>query len=197
MDRDTYLGLSGDSTLDTIGVYLEPGHPQRAALVAAILRLAAAQGFPAQVREELRRGIRGVFDATFAVTRSLRLLAVITAFLGITGALLTLFTERRREFGIFRALGFSSAQAVGVTLFEGLGLGPASFALSAVAGTAVAVLLIRMINLRSFHWTVFFHADWETCAAAAALAIGASLAAAAYPAWLVWRTYSQIQLREE
>ncbi len=131
------------------------------------------------------------------MTRSLRLLAVITAFFGIAGALLTLFTERRREFGVLRALGFSSGQVVGVTLLEGLGLGLASFALSAVAGTVVAVLLIRVINLRSFHWTVFFHPAWETYGVAAALAVAASLAAAAYPAWLVWRTYPQIQLREE
>ena len=197
MDRATYLGLSGDHTINTLGVYLEPGHPQRDATGAAILRLAAERGFWVQRREELHRGIREVFDATFAVTRSLRLLAVITAFFGIAGALLTLFTERRREFGIFRALGFSSGQVVGVTFLEGLGLGLASFALSAVSGTVVAVLLIRVINLRSFHWTVFFHPAWETYAVAAALAVGASLAAAAYPAWLVRRTYPQIQLREE
>jgi putative ABC transport system permease protein len=197
MDRGTYLELSGDRTINTVGVYLDPGHPQRAATAAAIQRLAQEQGFPVQLREVLHRGIREVFDATFAVTRSLRLLAVITAFFGIAGALLTLFTERRREFGVFRALGFSSGQVVGVTLLEGLGLGLASFALSAVAGTVVALLLIRVINLRSFHWTVFFQPAWQTYAVAAALAVAASIAAAAYPAWLVRRTYPQIQLRDE
>ena len=197
MDRGTYLGLSGDRTINTVGVYLEPAHPQRDVTAAAVQRLAREQGFPAQRRADLHRGIREVFDATFAVTRSLRLLAVVTAFFGIAGALLTLFTERRREFGVFRALGFSPAQVVGMTFLEGLGLGLASFALSAAVGTLVAVLLIRVINLRSFHWTVFFHPAGETYAAAAALAIAASLAAAAYPAWLVWRTYPQIQLREE
>lgn len=197
MDRDVYVGLSGDRTLNTIGVYLEPGHPQRDATAAAVLRLAGEHGHPAQRREDLHRGIRAVFEATFAVTRSLRLLAVITAFFGIAGALLTLFTERRREFGVFRALGFSSGQVVGVTFLEGLGLGLASLALSTVSGTVVAVLLIRVINLRSFHWTVFFHPAWGAYAVAAALAVGASLAAAAYPAWLVRRTYPQLQLRDE
>ena len=197
MDRGTYLELSGDRTVNTVGVYLEPGHPTPAATVAAVQRLAGGLGLPVQVREELHRGIRAVFDATFAVTRSLRLLAVITAFFGIAGALLTLFTERRREFGVLRALGFSSGQVVGVTFLEGLGLGLASFALSAVAGTIVAVLLIRVINLRSFHWTVFFHPAWGAYGVAAALAVVASLAAAAYPAWLLWRTYPLIQLRDE
>jgi putative ABC transport system permease protein len=197
MDRAAWLGLSGDRTVNTVGAWLDPGHPAREATAAAIERLAAAQGYPAQRRERLHRGIREVFEATFAVTRSLRALAVVTAFFGIAGALLTLFTERRREFGVFRALGFSSSQVAGVTLLEGVGLGLASFALSAVSGTVVAVLLIRVINLRSFHWTVFFHPAWATYALAAAIAVGASLAAAAYPAWLVHRTYPQIQLREE
>ena len=134
MDRATYLGLSGDPSVNTVGVYLEPGSPQRAATTAAVRSLAAERGYPVQLREELHRGIREVFDATFAVTRSLRLLAVVTAFFGIAGALLTLFTERRREYGVFRALGFSSGQVVGVTLLEGLGLGLASFALSARLG---------------------------------------------------------------
>jgi len=197
MDREIWFGLSGDRTVNTVGAWLEPGHPAREATAAAIERLAAAQGYPAQRREGLHRGIRDVFEATFAVTRSLRALAVVTAFFGIAGALLTLFTERRREFGVLRALGFSSGQVAAVTLLEGLGLGLASFALSVVSGTVVAVLLIRVINLRSFHWTVFHHPAWEAYAIAAAIAVGASLAAASYPAWLVHRTYPQIQLREE
>jgi putative ABC transport system permease protein len=197
MDRETWYGLSGDRTVNTVGAWLDPGHPGREATASAIERLAAARGYPAQRREGLHRGIRDVFEATFAVTRSLRALAVVTAFFGIAGALLTLFTERRREFGVLRALGFSSGQVAAVTLLEGLGLGLASFALSVVSGTVVAVLLIRVINLRSFHWTIFYHPAWGAYAVAAAIAVGASLAAASYPAWLVHRTYPQIQLREE
>jgi putative ABC transport system permease protein len=197
MDRAVYRELSGDSSVNTIGVYLRPGQARRAGTAAQVTELAAARGYPAQGREQLHRAIREVFDATFAVTRSLRLLAIVTAFFGIAGALLTLSTERRREFGIFRALGFSSGQVAGLTLLEGLGLGLASFALSAVAGTVVAVLLIRVINLRSFHWTVAFHPAWDAYAIAAAVAAGASLAAAAYPAWVVRRTYPQLQLRDE
>ncbi|HEY6000756.1 MAG TPA: ABC transporter permease, partial [bacterium] len=196
MDRAVYFELAGDRTVNTVGVFLGPG-PAGDAAVQEVERRAAAEGYPVQRRAQLHRAIRAVFDATFAVTRSLRLLAVVTAFFGVAGALLTLFTERRREFGIFRALGFSSGQAVGVTFLEGIGLGAASFALSAVVGTVVAALLIRVINLRSFHWTVFFHPAWESYALAAAVAVGASLGAAAYPAWLVHRTYPQIQLREE
>ena len=54
-------------------------------------------------------------------------------------------------------------------------------------GTVLSLLLIRVINLRSFNWTVFFHFSWEPYLLAAATAILASVGAAAYPIWRVYR----------
>jgi len=148
-------------------------------------------------RDQLHGNILNVFDSTFAVTRSMRILAIVVAFFGIAGALLTLFMERQREFGIYRALGFSTRQVAGMTLMEGLGMGIVSFLLSTGVGTALALLLIRVINLRSFNWTIFFYFAPEPYLLAAATAILASLGAAAYPIWKVYRTYPQMQIREE
>jgi putative ABC transport system permease protein len=84
-----------------------------------------------------------------------------------------------------------------MTLLEGLGMGGVSFVLSTVAGTVLAWLLIRVINLRSFNWTIFYHPAIEPYLITAATAIVASLGAAAYPIWKVCRTYPQMQIREE
>ena len=138
-----------------------------------------------------------MFDATFAVTRSMRLLAVVVAFFGIAGALLTLYLERRREFGVYRALGFSTEQVAGMTLLEGLAMGAVSLLVAVALGSVLSLVLIRVINLRSFHWTVFFHFAWGPYLTAAATAFAASAGAAAYPVWKVWRSYPQMQLREE
>jgi putative ABC transport system permease protein len=105
--------------------------------------------------------------------------------------------ERQREFGIYRALGFSTRQVAGMTLMEGLGMGLVSFLLSIGVGTALALMLIQVINLRSFNWTIFFYPDWDPYLLSAATAILASLGAAAYPIWKVYRTYPQMQIREE
>ena len=43
---------------------------------------------------------------------------------------MTLFIERQREFGIYRALGFSTRQVAAMTLMEGLGMGLVSFLMS-------------------------------------------------------------------
>jgi len=80
---------------------------------------------------------------------------------------------------------------------EGLGMGLASFLLSIGVGTALAWVLIRVINLKSFNWTIFFYLDASPYLMAAAIAVLASLGAALYPIWKVYRTYPQMQIREE
>ena len=197
MDRSTYLRIFEDHTINSVAVFIDPDNPRRPELLQKVKRRAESLGLPVATRDQLHGSILSVFDSTFAVTRSMRILAIIVAFFGIAGALLTLFMERQREFGIYRALGFSTRQVAGMTLMEGLGMGIISFLLSTGVGTVLSLLLIRVINLRSFNWTIFFHFSWEPYLLAAATAILASLGAAAYPIWKVYRTYPQMQIREE
>lgn len=197
MDRSTYLRIFDDHTINTLGVFVDADNPRRREILDEVKQRAIDRGLPVFTRDQLWRNILSVFDSTFAVTRSMRLLAIVVAFFGIAGALLTLYMERQKEFGIYRALGFSTRQVAGMTLMEGLGMGLVSFLLSIGGGTALAWILIRVINLRSFHWTVFYYLTWEPYLLAAATAVLASLGAAVYPIWKVYRTYPQMQIREE
>ena len=197
MDRITFLNTFGDRTLNNIGIFIDPDNPRRAELLQEVRRRAAARGIPVLTGAQLHENILEVFDTTFAITRSMRAIAIIVAFFGIAGALLTLFIERSREFGIYRALGFSTGQVAKMTLMEGLGMGLVSFLLSIIIGTILAVLLIKVINLRSFNWTIFYFHAWKPYLLTGVTAIVASIGAAAYPIWRVYRTYPQIQIREE
>lgn len=197
MDRSTYLRHFGDRTINSLGIFMDADNPHRQEILEEVKNRARSRGLPVSTRQELHDSILTVFDSTFAVTRSMRILAIVVAFFGIAGALLTLFMERQREFGIYRALGFSTPQVAGMTLMEGLGMGWVSFLLSIPVGTALAFILIKVINLRSFHWTIFFYPSWDPYLLAAATATLASLGAAAYPIWKVCRTYPQMQIREE
>ncbi len=197
MDRSTFLRVFGDHTINSLAAFIEPDNPRRLELIQQITKRAEALGLPVQTQSELRASILKVFDNTFAVTRSMRALAIVVAFFGIAGALLTLFMERRRDFGIYRALGFSTGQIAAMTLLEGLGMGAVSYLLSIGVGTVLAVLLIDVINLRSFNWTIFFYPEPGPYLWTAITALVASLGAAAYPIWKVCRTYPQMQIREE
>ncbi len=197
MDRSTYIKMFGDRTINSLGIFMNPDNPRRDKLLAEVRRKAQERNLPVLTKEQLQGNILALFDNTFAVTRSMRLLAIIVAFFGITGALLTLFLERRRDFGIYRALGFSTSQIGIMTVLEGLGMGLVSFLLSTVGGTALAIMLIKVINLRSFNWTIFYYPEWQPYVMTGIVAICASLGAALYPLWKVCRTYPQMQIREE
>ena len=197
MDRSFFLKTFGDRTLNNIGIFIDPENPRRTELLQEIRKRAEAKGLPVLTGSQLHENILEVFDTTFAITRSMRAIAIIVAFFGIAGALLTLFIERSREFGIYRALGFSTEQVAKMTLMEGLGMGIVSFLLSMAAGTTLAILLIKVINIRSFNWTIFYYPAWQPYLLTGVTAILASIGAAAYPIWKVYRTYPQIQIREE
>ena len=123
MDRGTYIGLYGDRTINSIAVFIDPAEPRRKQILDDVRGRALSRGLPAFTREQFHSNILEVFDSTFAVTRSMRVIAIVIAFFGITGALMTLFIERQRDFGILRALGFSTGQVAGMTLLEAIGMG--------------------------------------------------------------------------
>ena len=197
MDRNTYISLFDDRTINSISVFIAPDNPHRQEIASRLHKMAMERGLPVFSREQLHSNVLQVFDSTFSVTRSMKIMTVIIAFFGIAGALMTLFIERRRDFGILRSLGFSTGQVSGMTLLEALGMGFLSFLLSAFVGTVFAFILIKVINLRSFNWTIFFYPHWQPYVTAAATAILASTAAALYPIWKVKKTYPHIQMREE
>ena len=197
MDRSTYFRIYHDRAISTLGIFVNRQYPHGKELLAELRQRAIQRGLPVFTRDQLWGNILAVFDSTFAVTRSMQMLSIIVAFFGIAGALMTLFIERQREFGIYRALGFSSHQVAGITLMEGLGMGLMSFLMSIVVGALLAWVLIRVINLHSFNWTIFFHPAWEPYLVAFATAVLASMGAALYPIWKVYKTYPQMQIREE
>jgi putative ABC transport system permease protein len=197
MDRSTFIKTFGDRTINDVSVFIDPENPRRQELLQEVRRRAEARGFPVHTREQFYKTILDVFDTTFAITRSMRAIAIIVAVFCICGALLTLFIERSKEFGIYRALGFSTVEVAKMTLMEGLGMGIVSFLMSLAVGTSLAFLLIKVINLRSFNWTIFYYPEWQPYVLTGVTAILASLGAAAYPFWKVFRTYPQIQIREE
>ncbi len=197
MDRSTYLKLFRDRTINSLGIFIDETNPDRAGTIDEVKRRARSYGLPFATREEFHKRILDIFDSTFAVTRSMRILAVIVAFFGIAGALMTLFVERQKEFGIYRALGFTTGDVARMTVAESLGMGLISFFMSTLVGTAFAFILIKVINLQSFNWTIFYYFTIQPYLVTALTALAASIAAAAYPVWSVFRKYPVMQIREE
>jgi putative ABC transport system permease protein len=197
IDRSLYLSLFNDRTINSLGVFIDAPEPEKGRVMEKTRQLSRKYGLPFSTREQFHGRILGIFDSTFAVTRSMRIIAVIVAFFGIAGALMTLFVERQKEFGIYRALGFTTGDVAKITIAESVGLGLISFFMSTVVGTIFAFILIRVINRQSFNWTIFYHLTAQPYLVTFLAAIAASIAACAYPLWSVVRKYPIMQIREE
>jgi putative ABC transport system permease protein len=138
-----------------------------------------------------------IFDRTFAITRVLRLLALLVAFLGIVSALLALQLERAKEMATLRAIGLTPREVFAEVLLETGLLGAISGLLALPLGALLASLLVHVINKRSFGWSLELAIAPESLLAALALAIGAALVSGLYPAWRMARAAPARALREE
>ncbi len=141
----------------------------------------------ARSNRDLREASLTIFDRTFRITGILRLLAVVVAVTGIVSALMALMLERAREYAILRAVGHTPRQ-LGIQVLGESGLtGLAAGLLALPIGLALCVMLIRVINLRSFGWSMQTVIDPVLVAQSMGLAIVAALAAGLYPAWRLSR----------
>src|SRR5690606_9896183 len=112
-------------------------------------------------------------------------------------ALMALQLERAREFAVLRAEGLTPGQVWQyVTLQTGV-MGLAAGFLSVPLGIVLALVLIYVINRRSFGWTLQFEVGPEVLLQALVLALLAAVLAGIYPSWRMARANPAHALREE
>ena len=104
----------------------------------------------------LRREVLRIFDSTFTITYALEIIAVVVAMLGVGATLLTLVLERRHELSMLRLIGATRRQVVRVVVIEAALIGGASQAIGLVVGLALSLILVYVINVQSFGWTIQF-----------------------------------------
>jgi putative ABC transport system permease protein len=156
-------------------------------------------------REELlvssNRGLRQnaleVFDRTFSITVALQLLATIVAFIGILSTLMSLQLERMREIGVLRSTGMTRRQLWKLSLLETGLVGSTAGLLAMPTGFVLALVLIYIINLRSFGWTLEMTLQPMEFVQAFLVALAAALLAGLYPAWKMGQTQPAEALRAE
>ena len=98
-----------------------------------------------------------IFDSTFTITYALELIAILIAGLGVVSTLITLIYERQRDIALLSLIGASPAQIRRTIIIEALLIGAVSQLLGILIGLVMAVVLIYVINVQSFAWTIQFH----------------------------------------
>jgi putative ABC transport system permease protein len=138
-----------------------------------------------------------VFDRTFAITGALQLLATVVAFIGVLSALLSLQLDKQRQLGILRAVGLTARQLWGLVMLETGLMGTVAGLLSMPTGYALSLILIYIINRRSFGWTLQMQVEPAPFIEALTVAIIAALLAGVYPAYRMGKMVTAEALRYE
>ena len=198
LPRPIYAALWDDPGVSSIGVLL--GRDADADAVSARTDAVLA-GLDQPVTMQTNRAIRElsleIFDRTFTITKVLRLLAVGVAFVGILSALMALELERAKDYAVLRATGMTRGQLRKLILLQTSAMGIAAGLLAIPLGLAMGALLIQVINLRSFGWTMPMHVTADTLLAGVLLAWVAAVIAGLYPALRAARAEPAQALREE
>lgn len=183
MADGTYREWWDDSAISALALFVEPGADVDAVVNNIQRALAGQTELLVRSNRGMRQNALEIFDRTFAITVALQLLATLVAFIGILSTLMSLQLERRREIGVLRANGMTRRQLWRMTLWETGLIGSSAGLLAMPTGILLALILIYIINLRSFGWTLELQLRPEYFLQAFAVALGAALLAGIYPAW--------------
>jgi putative ABC transport system permease protein len=158
---------------------------------------APVQSMRVQANQILKQEVLKVFDRTFLITGALQVIATVVAFIGILSALLSLELERQHELGILRSIGMTVGQVRALILSETGLMGAIAGILAMPAGYVLALILVYIINKRSFGWTLQMHIDPITFLEALGIALMAAVLAGIYPAFRIGKTNPSEALRSE
>lgn len=196
MSRAVYNQFFDDHFISTLAVFLEPdADPQ--AVISDLQGQLADFDLIVQDNASLRQASLEVFDRTFAITIALRLLTTAVAFIGILSALMAMQLEQTREYGLMRAMGMTAWQLIQFTLIQTGLMGLMAGLLALPIGAALSLVLIDVINVRSFGWTMQFTPAPSEFAEAFLVAVAAAGLAGIYPALKISRLAPAAALRGE
>jgi putative ABC transport system permease protein len=182
MDRQTFVRYFGELAPSGIAAYLRSGADPETVRAEILERLDEGHRVFVYTNSALRREVLRIFDSTFTITYALEIIAVGVAMLGVAATLLTLVIERRRELSLLRLIGASRRQVLRVVVVEAALIGGASQAIGLLVGFALSAILVYVINVQSFGWTIQFRVPVAFLAQVSVAVVVATALAGVYPA---------------
>ena len=182
LDAADYRRLTGDTRVNDLALWLAPG-ADVAALQRALRAAAGDTGLDFASTSELRTLSLRIFDRSFAVTYWLQAVALAIGLFGVAASFSAQVLARRREFGLLAHLGLTRRQILTVVAAEGAVWTGAGALAGLALGVLVSVVLVKVVNPQSFHWTMDLLLPWGRLA----LLCLATLAAGTVTAWVAGR----------
>lgn len=158
-----------------VSFYFKPGVDVSAVRQRWADRYASNQALYFVTNREVRDEALRIFDSTFTITYALQLIAVLVAAAGIVSTLVRLIHIRKREIALLNLMGMSSGSLQVMIVAEAFVIGLISQWIGWLIGVALSLVLIFVINVQSFGWTIQLHFPVHFLLQATAITVGTSL----------------------
>ena len=154
LDRRFWEEHLGPEAPNGIALYLRDGLDPEP--VVGRLQAELSEDYALEIRsnQTLREQAELVFDRTFSVAEALQVIGIAVAAIGVLASLMALWLERKRELATLRALGLTPRQLGSLLLFESGLLAGLSWLFALPMGAGLAWILLRVIQERSFGWSL-------------------------------------------
>jgi putative ABC transport system permease protein len=200
MDRSTYarhFPAVREGRPSNLSIYLRPGADAAGVREKLIAATANRHQLIFTTSSAVRREVIRVFDSTFVITYALEVIAIAVAGLGVISTLITLILERRGEISVLSFIGATRAQIRRMIVVEAVLIGGVSQAVGILIGLMLSLVLIYVINVQSFGWTIQFHFPAAFIIQSTLLILAVTAVAGLYPASRAARVEAVRFAREE
>jgi putative ABC transport system permease protein len=197
MHRPHFEKFWKDTQLNNLGIFLKD--KSQSEVLVSKLREQFQGVAPIVVYSNfsLRKNVLNIFDQTFAITYILQFIAMAVAAMGVISSLMAIIFERRREIGVLRSVGASAVQIRNITLIEAFLMGIIASAIGLVCGLVLSMILIYVVNVQSFGWTIQLQLEPLTFLGATLLVLITALVSGWIPARFAMRLAIAEQVRFE
>ncbi len=197
MQRATFTRWFGEQLPTSLTIYLKPGADADAVRQAILKTLGERYRVFIYTNSGLRKEVLNIFDSTFAITWALEVIAIFVAIAGVASTLLTLILERRRDLAMLRLVGADRRQVRKMVIIEAAMMGGVSQSIGIVVGLLLSLVLIYVINVQSFGWTIQFHLPVLFLVQSSVLILIATALSGIYPARRAAEMDAAEQIAEE
>ncbi len=197
MHRAHFEKFWNDDKLNNLGVFLKEKSDAERLVAHLREKFQGVAKIVVYSNYGLRQNVLNVFDQTFAITYVLQFVAMAVAAMGVISSLMAIIFERRREIGVLRSIGASIEQVRNITLIEAFLMGVIASVLGVLCGCALSAILIYVINLQSFGWTIQIDLPFATISGAILLVVVTALLSGWIPARYAMRLAIAEQVRFE
>ena len=160
MDRELYKRYWKDDAVDFVDISLKPGQNPVAVKHEIEQMTAGSEHAIVYTNAEFRDWIGSLVDAFFILNYMQLVVAIFVAVMGIANTLIISVAERRREFGIIRAIGGYCSQIRKMVLLEAFAISVVGVLVGAVAALANIQFMSHTVSTVLAGYSVPFYFPW-------------------------------------